>query len=1330
HLRARLPAHLLPGAFVALDALPLSPSGKIDRRLLPDPAPATGGTGEGHAPPRTPTERAIAEAWSEVLGVDAVGAADNFFALGGHSLLMIRAHGRLQERLGRRIPMLELFQHRTVADLARHLDAGGATPGDAPAPAAEAAPSSAEGAAPPPAGGHEPVAVIGLAARFPGASGVDAFWRNLREGISGIRRFTDHELRAAGVPPGQVADASLVRAYGALDGIDQFDAGFFGFSPREAAVLNPQHRLFLETAWEALEGAGYDPARAGGRVGVFTGAELNGYWTHAASHPSLAQGAGAMTIEVGNDSDFVPTRVSFALGLEGPSLNVQTACSSSLVAVHLACQSLRAGECEMALAGGASVRVPHAGVAACPDGGPLSPAGECRAYDAGARGTVGGSGVGAVLLKPLPRALADGDTVHAVILGSAVNNDGARKAGYTAPGRDGQARVIADALRAAAVPAATIGYLEGHGSGTALGDPIEVAALTQAFRAEGADQNGFCALGSVKTAIGHLDAAAGIAGLIKTVLALRHSQIPPSLNFQRPNPAIDFAGTPFRVNAARADWPRGATPRRAGVSAFGIGGTNAHVVLEEAPPHPCPRAEAPEAPGRGHLLLLSARSAGALDVAAGRLARHLRGTPEQDLADVAHTLQVGRRRFAHRRALVCAGRDEAAAALETCDPRVTVESVEEREGRPVAFLFPGLGDQHAGMARGLYQDFPRFRAEVDRCAGILGPRLGLDLREAILRSSPIDGGRPDAAPGTIDLRALLGRGGGDGDDPLAGTVLSHVALFVVEYALAQTWIGMGVRPAAMIGHSLGEYVAACVAEVFSLEDALALVTERARLVEALPPGAMLAVPLPPAELEPMLGGGVALAAVNAPALCTVSGDRDAIAVFARELAARGVVSRPLRAAHAFHSPAMEPVARALADAVRRMAPRAPAIPFVSGVTGTWITAAQAADPAYWASHLLHPVRFAEGVAELARGGERILLETGPGAALASFALQSGAHPGSVFASLAPGHAGGGDAGGLLRALGRLWTAGAGVDWAAYHQGARRRVPLPTYPFERRRHWIDPAPRPRAAADDDGRRTGRRLRVRLGPRPRGAPPAAVDVRSPVRDDVPRAGPPGRPAGAAPRAAPATAAERRLADAWEEVLGVADVGVHDDFFLLGGHSLLGMQLLTRIRAGFGAALTLADLFAHPTVASLAERLSGAAEGDAPDRPPLVAVPRAEGEGAPLSFGQERFWALARMEPDSPFYTVPAAQHLDGPLDAGALERALRWLMRRHHVLRTHYREEDGRPVQVLGPVPARPLLCVELSHLAAGARDAEALRLAQVETRTPLELERGVLRATLY
>lgn len=892
------------------------------------------------------------------------------------------------------------------------------------------------------------LAVIGMAGRFPGADSIAAFWENLRAGVESIRDLSEEELRAAGVDATTRDHPSYVRRAADVRDIDRFDASFFGFTPREAELTDPQFRVFLEDVWAALEDAGHSTDRHDLRIGVFVGGSTSTYAANViASIPRAARIAGAFQISIGNERDYLATQVSYRLDLRGPSFVVQTACSTSLVAIHLACQSLLAQECDVAIAGGVSLSIPQTEGYLHEEGDIASPDGRCRAFDADAAGCIKGNGSGVVVLRRLRDALEGGDSIRAIVKGTAINNDGNAKVGFTAPGIEGQVGVIREALAVAAVDPATVSYIEAHGTATTLGDPIEVAALAEAFGSE--PRAGRCALGSVKTNIGHLDAAAGVAGFIKTVLALQHREIPPSLHYRRPNPKIDFEHAPFFVNAELRRWDSVDGPRRAGVSSFGIGGTNAHVILEEAPRIE-ERSEPADGPSRGaenpQVLVLSASTDSSLAKVADALAARLEewsnhdreSRPAQDhapsLADIAYTLQMGRRRLAFRRSLVAATVDDAIRALRE-QPRSTQLLKTERRGAEVAFLFPGQGAQHAGMCRALYRTEPVFRTTVDRCCDVLQPLLQHDLRALLLAE------KEDASA----------------EERLRHTSLTQPALFVVEYALAQLWIALGIRPAAMAGHSVGEYVAACLAGVFSLEDALALVAERGRLMGSLPPGAMLAVQLPERDLVARLAGHPALsvAVINAPESCVTAGPEQAIDRFADELSHARVPYRRLNTSHAFHSAMMDPVLGEFEARVRRVRLSPPILPFQSNVTGTWITAAQAVDPAYWAKHLRQTVRFADNLAELATDSSRVLLEAGPGTTLTTLARHAGAS--AAVASMPPPRSGGDDAAAVLEALGQLWCGGVDIDWTLLHTGrSTRRIPLPTYPFERQRYWVDEA----------------------------------------------------------------------------------------------------------------------------------------------------------------------------------------------------------------------------------------------------------------------------------
>jgi len=878
----------------------------------------------------------------------------------------------------------------------------------------------------------EGIAIIGMSGRFPGAKNLGEFWRNLKDGVESVSFFSDEELESSGIDPSLLRDPRYVKAKAVLQDVELFDASFFGVNPREAEIIDPQHRLFLECASEALEGAGYNPETYAGSIGVYAGVSMNTYLlNNLLSNKGLIEAVGGYQTMLGNDKDFMPTRVSYKLNLKGPSLVVQTACSTSLVAVQLACQSLLNYQCEIALAGGASIRNPRKAGYLYQEGMILSPDGHCRAFDAKAQGTIVGEGAGIVVLKRLADALADRDCIHAVIKGGSINNDGSSKVGYTAPSVDGQAEVIAMAQAIAGVDPDTISYVEAHGTATPLGDPIEIAALTKAFRAR-TERKCFCAVGSVKSNIGHLDVAAGVAGLIKTVLALKHRMLPPSLHFQAPNPNIDFDNSPFYVNARLSEWKTKGTPLRAGVSSFGIGGTNAHIIIEETPP-----IEASGPSRQWQLLVLSAKTGAALDNMTENLVQHLKEHRNLNLADIAYTLQVGRRNFSHRRIAVCQDHGDAVTALATLDPKRVFTAVQNSNDPPVMFMFTGQGSQYVNMALELYRIESKFREQVDRCSEILRPRLGLDLRDVLYPSEE------QAESATQKLNQ---------------TLVTQPALFVIEYALARLWIEWGIRPQAMIGHSIGEYVAACLAGVFSLEDALALVATRGQLMQKMPGGAMIAVALSENEVRPLLDRKLSLAALNSPSLCVVSGPNNAVEALQNRLVQQDVSCSRLHTSHAFHSEMMSPILEPFIEQVKRIALRPPAIPFVSNVSGTWITAEEAQDPSYWAKHLRQTVRFAEGVRNLLREPDSIVLEIGPGRTLMSLVSQ---HPDKTsrhvaLSSLRHPQDHSSDTAFLLNTLGRLWLAGKRVDWSALYSKERRdRIPLPTYPFERQRYWVEP-----------------------------------------------------------------------------------------------------------------------------------------------------------------------------------------------------------------------------------------------------------------------------------
>ncbi|MBE8967604.1 acyltransferase domain-containing protein [Nostocales cyanobacterium LEGE 12452] len=880
------------------------------------------------------------------------------------------------------------------------------------------------------------IAIVAVAGRFPGAKDIESFWQNLRDGVESIAWLTDEELINSGVSPDLLSNSNYVKASAALSGIELFDANFFAYSAKEAEIIDPQQRLFLELAWEAIEKAGYDPQTYNGLIGVYGGVGINRYLlNNLYPHDQLLEIVDPVQLLISSDKDFLPTRVAYKLNLTGPAVNVQTACSTSLVAVHIACQSLLNGECDMALAGGVTLSIPQKrGYLHQPEM-ILSPDGHSRTFDAKAQGTIGGSGAGIVVLKRLKDAISDRDHIHAIIKGSAINNDGAMKVGYTAPSVSGQAAVIGEAQAIAGVNAETISYIEAHGTATPIGDPIEIAALTQAF-SQSTDKKGFCAIGSVKTNLGHLDTAAGVTGLIKTALALQHKMLPPSLHFETPNPKIDFANSPFYVNTTLTEWKTNDAPRRAGVSSFGMGGTNAHVILEEAPVFG-QGAGSREQGRNSQLLVLSAKTANALEQVTANLITHLKEHPELNLGDVAYTLNSGRRGFNHRRMLICQDLEDGVEALSSLAAQQVFTNYTEIAERPVVFMFPGQGSQYVNMAREIYETETVFKEQVDDCSEVLKPLLGLDLRHVLYPSEE-----------KID----------EASQQLQQTAIAQPAIFVIEYALAKLWQSWGVQPVAAIGHSIGEYVAATLAGVFSLKDALSLVAARGQMMQQLPTGAMLSVPLPADKVKSLLGQELSLAAINQPLQCVVSGSIAAVEALQNQLAAQGIECRRLHTSHAFHSQMMEPILEAFTEQVKNITLNPPKLPYISNLTGTWITVTQATNPNYYAQHLRSPVLFAQGVEKLLATPEQVLLEVGPGHTLTTLAKR---HPDkadaqTVLTSVRHLQEKQSDNRVLFTTLGQLWLAGVKIDWFGFYSHQEYyRLPLPTYPFERQRYWIDP-----------------------------------------------------------------------------------------------------------------------------------------------------------------------------------------------------------------------------------------------------------------------------------
>jgi amino acid adenylation domain-containing protein len=1158
HCGATLPAYMVPSRFQRLDSIPRTPNGKVDRAALPKPA---AGQLVSLAPsrPRSELERTLLEIWCSVLGIPSAGVHDNFFELGGTSLAAFSVVAQIGRRYGLEISVLKIFEHATIAALAEHLQ-GHRTDTSAVREAYEHARSRRRMAASPTA---FDVAIVGAAGRFPGARNLDELWKNLCDGRETVTFFGRDELDPL-VSKHDRDDPSYVPARGVLEDIDLFDAAFFGISANEAELMSPQIRVFMEVAWEAFENAGYVGEQMRGPVGVWAGMGNNFYYVHnVLTRPDKLAVIGETTAEISNEKDYIAPRISHKLNLTGPSLSVHTACSTTLVVIENAYQALVSHQVDAALAGGVDIRTPQKSGQRHEDGGIFSDDGHCRPFDAEATGTTFGEGAGAVVLKRLDDAVRDGDTIHAVIKGAAVNHDGGHKVSYLAPSVEGQARVIASALAIGDVHPDTVTYLEAHGTATPVGDPIEVEALTRVYRTF-TQRRRYCAIGSIKGNFGHPNAAAGIAGVLKVVMALRHRKIPPTLNFTAPNPRIDFAGSPFFVNDRLIDWAPPGIPRRAGVSSFGFCGTNAHAVLEEGPPSP---ASSP--PSRSaHLLLLSARSRTALDATAERLSSALHGAGPAELADMAYTTQVGRRRFEHRRCAVVLGPEEASVTLAQAAGSRSASLESDAENPPVAFMFPGQGVQYINMGLRLYRGEVRFRETVDRCAATLSPELGCDIRD-ILFPAPSDAERAR--------------------ESLDNTKYTQPAVFVVSYALASLYQHWGIRPSAFVGHSIGEFVAATLSGVMELEDALRLVAARGRLMQGVPSGTMLSVRMPMETLVDRLPAGVDLAANNSPQSCVVAGPTSLVAALSEKLKAEGVACRTLHTSHAFHSSMMGPVLEPFLRIVESVRLSPPRIPFVSTVTGDWIEASQASDPSYWARHLRSPVLFSRALRILLEDSARVVLECGPRQTSAALALQHRpVNPGRVVAAMPDSTEPDDEHPSLLLALGALWLNGCTVDWPAFHEGeTRRRQALPTYPFQRKRFWLEPGPAVTFGVD--------------GSRAQASASAAIPGEHAKTNG---AADPRR--GEEETRAPADDTTALVVALLEELLAHEIEGFDEDarFMALGLDSLLLMQLARGVRARFAFDVTFRQLTEqYLTTKLLADAIRGSRPAGAA---PSVAAP----------------------------------------------------------------------------------------------------------------------------
>ena len=1030
-LKAFLPEYMLPAAFVWMKEFPRTPNAKLDRKSLPPPPTSRPTLAQQFVAPRTDLERRLAALWCEQLQLDQIGIDDSFFDLGGTSLTAVRMTTAYHARFGQEIPLIKVFQYPTIAQLCRLLESK-ETDSTLVAAAERRAEQIRKGQSRD-SGFHDDVAIIGMVGRFPGADNLDQLWRNLCEERESISFFETEEL-GPGIDERLRNDADYIRARGIIEGAELFDAAFFGISPLEAKVMDPQQRLFLELAYHALENAGYDPDRYRGLIGVYAGIGDNHYYTtNLLTQPGLLAMAGKLAVEYGNQKDYIALRAAYLLDLRGPAVSLNTACSTTLLAADQAYRALLDYECDLALAGGIDITVPQKSGFLYTEGGTFAKDGHCRPFDADASGTMFCDGAGLVVLKRLSEAIADGDTIYAVLKGSGKNNNGARPASFLAPSVEGQAEAIAIAQSRAGIDIETIGYIEAHGTGTPVGDPIEISALNSVFEKK-TQKKQFCYIGSIKGNIGHPTNAAGVAGLIKAAMVLDREQIPATLHFRKPNPRIDFENSPFVVANKLVPFPRSESPRHTAVSSFGFGGTNVHMILEEAP---LPRTGAVSR--RQQLLVVSARTLEALEASGDSLASHLEIAHAEDFADAAFTLQTGRKQMAHRRFVVAGDPREAAALLHKPSPVRCASKQCERRDPPVVFLFGGQGTQYVNMGLNLYQGEPLFRAVVDNCCDILKPHLGRDLRELLYPQS--------------------------GDDEnarvsLQDTFYTQPSIFVIEYALARFWQSIGINPAVMAGHSIGEFVAATLADVWDLEDALRIVALRGSLMQNQPRGMMMAVKCSADEVSGILPPSLNIASNNAPSLCVVSGPEQEVVAFRSRCEADRIVCQPLHTSHAFHSAMMDPIVEPLRREVEKIALRAPSLPIVSTVTGRLITDEETTNPTYWARHARATVEFSKAILSLKEMGHDLFLECGARSTLCSLTRQhfGSGHPCVTIPSLADTHENDREWTSMLFALGSLWLNGVTVDWDAFYvHEQRHRIPLPTYPFERKRYWVDPAP---------------------------------------------------------------------------------------------------------------------------------------------------------------------------------------------------------------------------------------------------------------------------------
>jgi len=1279
-LAAELPDYMIPALFILMPAFPLSPSGKTDRLALPKPGRKRPELANRYIAPRTETEIKLVKVWCDILQLDSVGIEDNFFALGGDSLMGLKMCSKLLGEHGIKLPVVKLFQFPSILQLAGFLD-NVQTDDNFIDEVNERATRQRIGRFQ-----NDPlqdgVAIIGMAGRFPGASDIDQLWDNLCRGVESITNFSKEEL-GPGIDQAVIDNPDYVPARGIVEGADLFDATFFGIGPMEARLMDPQHRIFLELCWTAMENAGYDSESFAGMIGVYAGVGDNHYYpNNVLAHPDLVNMVGNAIVGYGNEKDYIATRVSYCLNLTGPGVSANTGCSTTLLAVDNAFNALINYECDMALAGGVDIYVPQKSGFLYQDGGVFSKDGHCRPFDDSATGTMFCDGTGVVVLKRLADAIADGDRIYAIVRGSAKNNDGANKVSFLAPSVEGQAKVIAMAQALANIEPEDISYIEAHGTGTPLGDPMEIEALTKVFRYQ-TDKKQFCLLGSIKGNIGHPTIASGVAGLIKTALCLYHEKIPATLHFKKPNARIDFQNSPFLVVDKLTLWPRSSRPRIAGVSSFGFGGTNVHSIMEESPMVQPSGISRPV-----QLLMLSARTANALEKMTDNLRKYLTQNLAERLADVSYTLQRGRRYHAHRRYLICKDIPDAIDMLVKPDPMRSHTRICDTRDPGVIFMFPGQGTQYVNMGKNFYNHEPLFKKNLDQCCDILQAHLGCDLRDFLF-------------PEEHDYEKT--------SQSLQNTFYTQPALFTIEYSLARLLQHWGIKPAAMIGHSVGEFVCACLAGVFSLEEALRLVATRGRLISNLPAGSMLSVRRSAEEIETRLPKNIQLAAANSPMLCVVSGPHAAIEQFGAELMKDDIPCKKLFTSHAFHSAMMDPVVDKFIAEVARAEMKPPQIPFVSTVTTQWISDKDATDPAYWGRHLRMPVRFSHGIRTLLKENMGIFLEVGPRSTGTTLARQHGDAHNKVLAAatMAESYNGNAEWTALLSALGYLWANGVTPDWQKFYENEKRhRIPLPTYPFERKKYWVDYIPRN----------------------------ASPQISNPAEADSEWADGDTSAASLQPDTMGQDKLILKLIAIFEETSGLSFTGIDTatTFLEMGMDSLLLSQVAYKIQKDYGVKIVFSQLMRNLSTISLLSDYIRTNRKEA-DRPSVttdeeiskkaVELPR-DPITVPVTIPQKGLWLSSKLNSTlSCAYNESMTLHLTGDIDLDTLEKAIHALVEKHDALRATF-AADGATMTISTKATYERQR-IELGKMSETRARAKCEAILRQDAATPFDLENGPL-----